>query len=83
MPVDAGVNCRPPPTPDATPRGSRAPGEPDDAWWFGFDCLHLWDYAPNAGWAFEDEGVYRNWAYVKDQCAQLAAQLASVTAVPA
>lgn len=22
------------------------PGEPDDVWWFGFDCGHAWDIAP-------------------------------------
>lgn len=22
------------------------PGEPDDVWWFGFDCAHSYDYCP-------------------------------------
>lgn len=22
------------------------PGEPDDVWWFGFDCAHAYDYMP-------------------------------------
>jgi hypothetical protein len=25
------------------------PGEPDDVWWFGFDCAHSGDYAPMLG----------------------------------
>lgn len=23
-----------------------APGEPDNVWWFGFDCAHAFDYSP-------------------------------------
>jgi hypothetical protein len=23
-----------------------APGEPDDVWWFGFDCAHAGDFSP-------------------------------------
>jgi len=22
------------------------PGEPDDVWWFGWDCGHAWDFSP-------------------------------------
>jgi hypothetical protein len=25
------------------------PGEPDDVWWFGFDCAHSGDYSPKHG----------------------------------
>lgn len=25
---------------------TRAPGEPDDVWWVGFDCLHFMDIGP-------------------------------------
>ena len=27
-----------------------APGEPDDVWWFGFDCSHAWDISPSDYW---------------------------------
>ena len=57
-----------------------APGEPDDIWWLGFDCAHWSDYQP----AMEQfgrlpAGTYRTLAYVKDQCASLAAQLKALT----
>lgn len=64
------------------------PGEPDRVWWLGFDCAHCGDLIPgcirdtdlNPARAFL-EGysageVYRDRAYVKQQCAQLAAQAA-------
>jgi hypothetical protein len=55
------------------------PGEPDDVWWFGFDCAHGGDYMP--AYALFDflnlpGGVYRTLDYVKAQCTQLATQLA-------
>lgn len=60
------------------------PGEPDNVWWFGFDCNHAWDFAPGmsailpAGFLrhrFPDE-VYRDLAYVKAEVESLAVQLA-------
>lgn len=55
-----------------------APGEPDRVWWLGFDCAHGGDLTP----AYQHHlpanlrrgDVYRDLAYVKAQCAGLAAQ---------
>jgi len=61
------------------------PGEPDHVWWFGFDCAHSGDYSPKDkkyeakhGYPFTimDDEEYRTLAYVQQQCAQLAAQVA-------
>lgn len=52
----------------------------DDRWWFGFDCAHAFDLAPGLLRILGDHGdrdVYRPLSYVRDQCAQLAAQLAA------
>jgi hypothetical protein len=65
-------------------------GEPDDLWWFGFDCAHAWDFMPgyhartrNRGFPFESdqrpEDVYRDVAYVKAECESLARQLAAIS----
>lgn len=63
-----------------------APGEPDDVWWFGFDCAHAGDLTSMAfpemtrgrlRWPLEDHDVYRDVAYVRDQVAGLAAQCLS------
>jgi hypothetical protein len=66
------------------------PGTTDDVWWLGFDCAHAYDLAPEmralmlrAGIArapYWDEDVYRTLAYVQGECAQLAVQLAAVSA---
>ena len=53
-------------------------GEPDTVWWFGFDCAHCGDLSPDMGRRRRDEGVYRDLAYVRDQVAALAAQLAAL-----
>jgi len=66
-----------------------SPGEPDNVWWFGFDCAHAGDYIPGAqhylpthlrdtlgaptGWSTVVE--YRDIAYVKRECESLARQL--------
>lgn len=58
------------------------PGEPEHLWWFGFDCHHGWDFAPGSaafakshGWDDDDHNKrYRPLAYVKAECARLAAQ---------
>lgn len=58
-----------------------APGEPDDVWWLGFDCAHIWD---RSGMAWEAEtgrsiagsqDVYRDVAYVQREVAKLAVQV--------
>jgi hypothetical protein len=63
------------------------PGEPDDVWWFGFDCNHSQDFAPSetnyrsalryadfAGYG----GAYRDIAYVRAEVESLARQIAGV-----
>jgi hypothetical protein len=63
-----------------------APGEPDNVWWFGFDCSHAWDLSPalsgvlrGINHAFRDRAsTYRDMAYVSAQVTALAAQLASL-----
>lgn len=52
------------------------PGEPDDVWWLGFDCLHGWDDAPGKMWRDDPHARYRDFAYVAGQCRLLAMQLA-------
>lgn len=55
------------------------PGEPDDVWWFGFDCVHSGDLAPystkyEGGPWYGDE--YRTIDYVRGEVEDLARQLA-------
>lgn len=61
------------------------PGEPDDVWWFGFDCNHYRDVAPGMlafgmehGLTSGLDGIYRDIHYVKAETKQLAEQLAKV-----
>lgn len=66
------------------------PGEPADVWWFGFDCGHYNDLQPAMLAQFPELGEiyerlaghfqprYRTLEYVKAECADLAAQLATV-----
>lgn len=49
-------------------------GEPDHVWWFGFDCHHINDLAPNDNYRLGD-ACYRTLSYVKEQCRFLAKQL--------
>lgn len=60
------------------------PGEPDNAWWFGFDCAHCFDITPGM---FKTIGAerfaalfadseYRDLAYVRRETKRLAEQLA-------
>jgi len=53
------------------------PGQPDDVWWFGFDCAHLSDFIPGhfMRGLRSASGIYRNVAYVKDEVKSLAEQL--------
>jgi hypothetical protein len=56
------------------------PGEPDDVWWFGFDCAHAWDVLPGTlryGGRLPDS-VYRTMDYVRRETERLAEQLAAV-----
>ena len=62
--------------------------------WFGFDCNHLYDYAPPTDpvtaklrGEFGDLypgpfKTYRNWAYVKGEVQRLAEQLAAMMPMP-
>jgi hypothetical protein len=55
-----------------------AEGEPDDVWWFGFDCAHLHDLSPAYGGLEGCDEVYRDVAYVRAEVTDLARQLAAV-----
>lgn len=48
-------------------------------WWFGFDCAHCGDFSPAitsiSGREQLPSETYKNVAYVKTECAQLARQL--------
>lgn len=68
-----------------------APGRPHDVWWFGFDCGHSYDLTlydvvkaeqeqHRYPWAVDPKANYRSVEYVKAECADLARQLAEVTA---
>lgn len=52
-------------------------GEPDNVWWFGFDCAHSGDLSPK--YAREgSSGIYRPLSYVEAECHDLAGQLSRV-----
>lgn len=56
------------------------PGEPDNVWWLGFDCVHHDDYEPAYNAIPEMRGLsrhgsYRDLEYVKGNCRSLAWQL--------
>ena len=60
-------------------------GTPEDLWWIGFDCAHLFDFCPFYARMERDVGdpfvhdvkdIYRTLDYVRSECAQLAAQVA-------
>ena len=62
-----------------------APGESDGVWWFGFDCAHAWDISPgllklygDRAFVMAQDSTYRDLPYMQNQCAYLAAQLASM-----
>lgn len=65
--------------------------EPDGGYWFGFDCAHAFDKSPYMDRLLkelktyiplpelpEDRTVYRDFAYVKGVCADLAKALAKI-----
>ncbi len=57
------------------------PGEPDVAWWFGFDCGHCGDASPRDGERHWSSGstTYRYRDYVRREVTELARQLAAIT----
>lgn len=55
-------------------------GDPDDIWWFGFDCSHFMDYMPKL-WPYRtsrDGESYRDFDYVTKECENLAKQLKAI-----
>lgn len=68
--------------------GSRLDGKGHGHTWIGFDCAHAGDLVPfmheltkdwqsaHYGSRFSSPDVYRNLAYVKEECTRLAAQIA-------
>jgi hypothetical protein len=57
-----------------------APGEPDNVWWFGFDCAHSRDLVPSfqVHFPMPVPVTYRDMAYVKGEVEELAVQLAAL-----
>lgn len=53
-----------------------------ELWWLGFDCAHLWDVMPRMQYLTQDEGVYRDMAFVKGECHHLALQIAAAGEQP-
>lgn len=56
------------------------PGEPDNVWWFGFDCAHSGDFSPKYERHYGPSGYesYRNVEYVRYEVTSLARQLAEI-----
>ncbi len=57
------------------------PGEPDDVWWFGFDCAHCDDVTPVLHALcprLSTMGEYRTIDYVKGEIARMAASLKAI-----
>lgn len=52
----------------------------DKLYWFGFDCAHYGDMSPGTSGSLA-RGEYRDVAYVAEQCAALAKQLAVIASV--
>lgn len=56
-----------------------APGDPDNVWWLGFDCAHVYDLVP--GFRIDadpwhlDHDRYRDLAYVRRETERLADHL--------
>jgi hypothetical protein len=64
-------------------------GRTDNVWWLGFDCAHCFDQSPGSDARLRriasyrgpiplPDEVYRPLAYVREQCATLAAQLGAM-----
>ena len=76
--VHGGINYSTPCQEDGEVCHVPTAGREHNIWWFGFDCGHAWDLIPRyiaKGWYFKDV-QYRDVEYVKNQCADLAYQLA-------
>lgn len=65
-----------------------APGERDDVWWLGFDCIHAFDLAPGMRAKLREYALpdipgffveYKTLGYVRNQTTELARQLAVMT----
>ena len=56
------------------------PGQPEEVWWFGFDCAHLGDHSPGVNGSFPSpaDDEYRSLFYVERRVAELACQLAEI-----
>lgn len=55
------------------------PGEPDNVWWFGFDCAHLGDISParaDEGAPWDIGATYKTRAYVEAETRRLAERFA-------
>lgn len=46
-----------------------------EAWWFGFDCAHLYDFVPGLRDSMFGYEVYRDLHYVREQVRNLASQV--------
>lgn len=62
-----------------------AAGEPDNIWWFGFDCAHAFDRMPGIEAIEAKLGetairgcIYRDLAYVTAECQSLSKQLKEI-----
>ncbi len=64
------------------------PGEPDNVWWFGFDCSHAYDLTPRLH-KFQSKNfpaspflklteIYRDMNYIRKETTRLAKQLADL-----
>jgi hypothetical protein len=50
-----------------------------DLWWIGFDCAHLGDLVPGNTILYgRGNAVYRDFAFVKEECRRLAEQLGKI-----
>lgn len=81
--ITFGAHCQEGP-PETTVCHIPGLGEPEHLWWLGFDCAHAWDYSPSdkireieRGYPFTIgfDQSYKSLAYVKNECARLAAQV--------
>lgn len=61
------------------------PGEPDNVWWFGFDCAHGGDWIPSFNkYEFQMSWEkYRDISYVKSEIEDLAKQLKAMEGIHA
>jgi hypothetical protein len=57
-------------------------GEPDDVWWFGFDCAHIGDVCPGMTRHYQsDHEKYKDIRYVESEVASLAKQLKAMETI--